>query len=167
MPHLLPEGCTRAAVTGGAGFIGSALVRRGVADGHQILNIDKLTYAGSMDAVAMVAERANYRFLRADVVDGDAIAHAFAEFAPDVIFHLAAESHVDRSIDRPAAFIATNVVGTHAVLEAALRYWSKLDTARRARFRFVHVSTDEVYGSLGDDGLFREDSPYRPNSPYS
>jgi len=167
MPHLLPEGCTRAAVTGGAGFIGSALVRRGVADGHQILNIDKLTYAGSMDAVAMVAERASYRFLRADVVDGDAIAHAFAEFAPDVIFHLAAESHVDRSIDRPAAFIATNVVGTHAVLEAALRYWSKLDTARRARFRFVHVSTDEVYGSLGDDGLFREDSPYRPNSPYS
>lgn len=157
----------RAVVTGGAGFIGSALVRRAVADGHHILNIDKLTYASSADAVATVTGQPNYQFLRGDVVDGDAMARAFAAFDPDVIFHLAAESHVDRSIDRPAVFLETNVYGTYAVLEAALRFWCNLDAARQAAFRVVHVSTDEVYGSLGEDGQFREESPYRPNSPYS
>ncbi len=157
----------RAIVTGGAGFIGSALVRRAIGDGHQVLNIDKLTYAGRLETVAAVSGDPNYSFLRADVADAAAMIRAIADFAPDAVFHLAAETHVDRSVDHPATFIETNVGGTYAMLEAALRYWSALDGRRRAQFRFVQVSTDEVYGSLGRDGHFCEDTPYRPNSPYS
>lgn len=157
----------RIVVTGGAGFIGSALVRRAVANGHYVLNIDKLTYASSPDATATVAGNPAYRFLREDIGNGDAILRAFAEFNPDVIYHLAAESHVDRSIDRPAIFIETNIRGTYVVLEAALQIWSTLDERRRASFRVVHASTDEVYGSLNDVGRIHENSPYRPSSPYS
>jgi dTDP-glucose 4,6-dehydratase len=157
----------RAIVTGGSGFIGSALVRRAVADGHRVLNVDKLTYAGRPARVANVSEHRGYSFLRADVADGPAMAHAIREFAPDVIFHLAAESHVDRSIDHPSTFIETNIRGTFSVLEAALRYWSHLDGERMKTFRVIQVSTDEVHGSLGPDGRFDENSPYRPNSPYS
>jgi len=157
----------RAIVTGGAGFIGSALVRRLIGDGHAVLNIDKLTYAGRLDTVASVSRDTNYSFLHADVADPAAMTRACGDFAPDVVFHLAAETHVDRSVDQPAAFIETNVGGTYALLDAALRYWSALESAARQQFRFVQVSTDEVYGSLGCDGLFCEDSPYRPNSPYS
>jgi dTDP-glucose 4,6-dehydratase len=157
----------RVIVTGGAGFIGSALIRRVVTEGHQVLNIDKLTYVSRPDAIATVASQPNYRFLRDDVVDAAAMERAFIEFDPEVIFHLAAETHVDRSIDKPAPFIETNIYGTYAVLEAALRCWSRLDDVRRKHFRVIHVSTDEVYGSLGHEGMFCEDSPYRPNSPYS
>jgi dTDP-glucose 4,6-dehydratase len=157
----------RALITGGAGFIGSALVRRAIAADWAVLNIDKLTYAGRLETVAAVTDHLNYSFLRADVADESAINEAVSRFAPDVIFHLAAESHVDRSIDGPAVFIKTNIQGTYVMLEAALRYWSGLSPAARERFRFIQVSTDEVYGSLGDGGLFTEQSLYRPNSPYS
>jgi dTDP-glucose 4,6-dehydratase len=157
----------RIIITGGAGFIGSALVRRAIAGGNEILNIDKLTYAGRLETVAAVSEHPHYSFLRADVADEGAINRAVARFAPDVIFHLAAETHVDRSIDGPGVFVDTNIRGTYVMLEAALRYWSGLNPAKRQQFRFVQVSTDEVYGSLGETGLFTEDSPYRPNSPYA
>ena len=157
----------RAIVTGGAGFIGSALVRRLVGDGHAVLNIDKLTYAGRLETVASVSRDPNYSFLRADVADAMVMTRACAEFGPNVVFHLAAETHVDRSVDQPAAFIETNVGGTCAMLEAALRYWSGLEGEARRQFRFMQVSTDEVYGSLGSEGHFCEDSPYRPNSPYA
>ena len=150
-------------VTGGAGFIGSAVVRRLVAQGAEVLSIDKLTYAGDLRSVAECQGRPHYRFLHADIADGAAISSAFRDFAPDRLIHLAAESHVDRSIDGPAAFLHTNVVGTFALLEAALAYWRK----HAADFRFIHVSTDEVYGSLGAHGRFSETSPYAPNSPYS
>ena len=157
----------RVIITGGAGFIGSALVRRAIAGSWQVLNIDKLTYAGRLETVASVSDHPHYSFLRADVADEDAINRAISRFAPDVIFHLAAESHVDRSIDGPGVFIETNIRGTYVMLEAALLYWSKLNPAKQEQFRFIQVSTDEVYGSLGEDDFFTEDSPYRPNSPYS
>lgn len=157
----------RAMVTGGCGFIGSALVRRLVRDGLQVLNIDKLTYAGDLRAVATVAESANYSFLKCDVADRAAMIRAVKDFEPDVIFHLAAESHVDRSIDAPAAFIETNVLGVFSVLEAARGYWSALSPASAQEFRFIHVSTDEVFGSLDQAGVFTESSAYAPNSPYS
>ncbi len=155
----------RVLVTGGAGFIGSALVRHLVAGGHDVLNIDALTYAGNLQNLVDVASAPNYRFLKADIADAPAINDAFNSFAPERVYHLAAESHVDRSIDGPGAFIKTNVIGTFVLLEAALahvRRASALET-----FRFVHVSTDEVYGSLGATGLFTEQTPYAPNSPYS
>lgn len=155
----------RVIVTGGAGFIGSALVRKLVADGHQVLTLDKLTYAGDKRALGAALEADNHRFEQADIADADAVKRLFADFKPDAVFHLAAESHVDRSIDGPAEFIHTNLVGSFVMLEAALEYWngaSKLDD-----FRFVHVSTDEVYGELGDEGAFSEETPYAPNSPYS
>jgi dTDP-glucose 4,6-dehydratase len=157
----------RVVITGGAGFIGSALVRRAIAANWTVLNIDKLTYAGRLETVAAITDHPNYSFLRADVADETAINRAVLQFAPDVIYHLAAESHVDRSIDGPAVFIETNIRGTCVMLESARRYWSGLSAAARERFRFIQVSTDEVYGSLGHTGLFSEDSPYRPNSPYS
>ena len=155
-------------VTGGAGFIGSALVRHliGTTD-YSVLNFDKLTYAGTETTTAEVAGNDRYRFVRGDVCDLDAVAAAVADFQPDVITHLAAESHVDRSIDGPDAFIQTNLVGTFAMLTAARSYWLQLSDAGRLAFRFHHISTDEVYGSLGAEGLFTEDTPYDPRSPYS
>ena len=159
----------RILVTGGAGFIGSALIRHLLNDTeHQVLNLDKLTYAGNLESLAGVADNPRYRFLQADIGDSAAVSRALAEFQPDAIMHLAAESHVDRSIDGPAAFIQTNIVGTYALLEATRAYWLQLDQARRQAFRFHHISTDEVYGDLhGVDELFTENTPYAPSSPYS
>ena len=158
----------RILVTGGAGFIGSALVRHLVSNtDHEVLNFDKLTYAGSLSTVEVVAQSERYRFVRGDICDHDAVAAAFAEFRPDIVTHLAAESHVDRSIDAPGAFIQTNVVGTFTMLAAAYTYWQTLEGRPRADFRFHHISTDEVYGTLGPTGLFTEDTPYDPRSPYA
>jgi dTDP-glucose 4,6-dehydratase len=158
----------RVLVTGGAGFIGSALVRHLVRDvGAEVLNVDKLTYAGNLASLTSIENSPNYRFLKADICDGAAMAEAFSSFRPDRVMHLAAESHVDRSITGAADFVQTNVMGTFQLLEAARRYWSELDGAEKDAFRFLHVSTDEVYGSLGADGLFEEVTPYDPSSPYS
>ena len=158
----------RVLVTGGAGFIGSALVRLLVRDSdYEILNLDKLTYAGSKTTVAEVSSDPRYRFVEADICDGERVAAILAEFDPDTIVHLAAESHVDRSIDGPDAFIETNIVGTYRMLRAATAHWGRLPADRKERFRFHHVSTDEVYGSLGPTGLFVETTPYDPRSPYS
>ncbi|WP_337183357.1 dTDP-glucose 4,6-dehydratase [Shinella sp.] len=158
----------RILVTGGAGFIGSALVRHLVRDaGAEVLNIDKLTYAGNLASLRTIENAPNYRFVRADICAADAMGEAFASFRPDRVMHLAAESHVDRSITGADAFIKTNVVGTFTLLEAARRYWDGLSGAAKSDFRFLHVSTDEVYGSLGDWGLFHEGTPYDPSSPYS
>ena len=160
-------------VTGGAGFIGSAVVRHLIADTrHEVVNLDKLTYAGNLDNLAGVADDPRYRFERADICDPSAIRRIFEDHKPDVVMHLAAESHVDRSIDGPGTFLETNVTGTFVLLEAARRHWAALQDLNdggvaKARFRFHHVSTDEVFGSLGAEGFFHEDSPYRPNSPYS
>lgn len=153
-------------VTGGAGFIGSAVVRQAHKSGHSVVNLDKLTYAANLDNVKdVVGDR--YAFEQADICDKPAMARVFAEHRPDAVMHLAAESHVDRSIDGPGDFIQTNIVGTYTLLEAARSYYAGLNGEARDRFRFHHVSTDEVYGTLGDTGLFTEDTPYRPNSPYS
>lgn len=158
----------RVVVTGGAGFIGSALVRHLVLDkGAEVLNIDALTYAGNLTSLRDVEKKPNYKFLKADICDRTAIERAFTEFRPDRVMHLAAESHVDRSITGAADFIQTNIIGTFTLLEAARGYWSSLDTSVRDAFRFLHVSTDEVYGSLDEDGLFTEETPYDPSSPYS
>lgn len=158
----------RIIVTGGAGFIGSALCRYLVGEiGAGVLNIDKLTYAASLGSLASVDMARGYSFLQADICDRARMDTAFAAFQPDAVIHLAAESHVDRSITGADAFIQTNVHGTYVLLEAARAYWSSLDKSRAASFRFVHVSTDEVYGSLGSDGMFHERSPYDPSSPYS
>jgi len=158
----------RVIVTGGAGFIGSAACRQFVlAQGWTVLNLDKLTYAADVRSLDAVADHPGYRFLRADICDRAAVESAFADFAPDAVVHLAAETHVDRSIDGSAEFIRTNVIGTHVLLEAVRRFWSALPSDARGRFRFVHVSTDEVYGSLGEEGRFVETSPYDPRSPYA
>ena len=158
----------RILITGGAGFIGSALVRHLVANTeHEVLNVDKLTYAGVLSSTADAAASDRYRFLQADIVDARAMATAIGDFRPDLIAHLAAESHVDRSLDGPGDFIQTNVVGTYTLLQAALDYWRGLDGVGRSAFRFHHISTDEVFGSLGDDGFFTETTPYDPRSPYS
>lgn len=155
-------------VTGGAGFIGSALVRHLIENtDHEVLNFDKLTYAGTLTTVERVSQSNRYRFVQGDICDADAVRAAIAEFKPDVITHLAAESHVDRSIDGPGAFIQTNVVGTYVMLAEARAYWLGLDAAAKEAFRFHHISTDEVYGTLGETGLFTEDTPYDPRSPYS
>lgn len=155
-------------VTGGAGFIGSALVRHLIENTiHEVLNFDKLTYAGTLSTVERVADSDRYQFMQGDICDPQAVRAAIAGFKPDVITHLAAESHVDRSIDGPGAFIQTNVVGTFVILSEARAYWLGLDDAAKAAFRFHHISTDEVYGSLGETGLFTEDTPYDPRSPYS
>ncbi len=159
----------RILVTGGAGFIGSALIRHLIQSTQSaVLNIDKLTYAGNLESLVAVESNERYQFLHADICDANAMANAFTSFKPDAVMHLAAESHVDRSIDGPAEFIQTNVVGTQVLLEAARHYWNTLPEAGQATFRFHHISTDEVYGDLeGPEDLFREDTPYAPSSPYS
>ena len=154
----------RLLVTGGAGFIGSAVVREAIAADHQVLNVDKLTYAANLANIASVEGSPDYAFEERDICDADAMQALFAEFKPDTVMHLAAESHVDRSIDGPKEFIETNIIGTFTLLEAARRYVTE-DAPEN--FRFHHVSTDEVYGSLGPTGAFTETSPYQPNSPYS
>jgi dTDP-glucose 4,6-dehydratase len=155
-------------VTGGAGFIGSALVRQLIAQtDHAVLVVDKLTYAANLDALQPAADNPRYRFVRADIAEPAKIASIIEDYAPDTIIHLAAESHVDRSIDGPADFMQTNVIGTFALLQGALGYWRTLPGARRDRFRFHHVSTDEVFGSLGETGFFTETTAYDPRSPYS
>lgn len=155
-------------VTGGAGFIGSAVVRRLVlVEEVEVVTVDALTYAGNLASLAPVADHPRHRFVRADIRDGKSMADLLAAEAPDAIMHLAAESHVDRSIDGPADFIDTNIVGTYRLLEAARRYWSALPSAKKDAFRFHHISTDEVFGSLGPTGAFDETTPYAPNSPYS
>jgi dTDP-glucose 4,6-dehydratase len=157
----------RLIVTGGAGFIGSATVREAIARGHHVLNIDVLTYAGDLTRLADISAHPRYAFEKADIADGSKIASLVSDFTPDAILHLAAESHVDRSIDGPGSFVRTNVLGTYALLDATSRYWSKLDARRQSAFRFIQVSTDEVYGSLGAEGHFVENTPYAPSSPYS
>ena len=152
-------------VTGGAGFIGSAVVRLGIARGHEVVNLDALTYAACLENVASVADAPGYSFVEADIRDRAALDAAFAEHAPDAVMHLAAESHVDRSIDGPGDFIETNITGTYNMLEAARAYW--VGQGRPEGFRFHHISTDEVFGSLGPTGQFTEDTPYDPRSPYS
>jgi dTDP-glucose 4,6-dehydratase len=155
-------------VTGGAGFIGSNLVRLLVnTTEHSVLTVDALTYAGNRHSLDDLNGNPRHRFAQADICDADAIGKLFAEFKPDWVMHLAAESHVDRSIDGPGAFIQTNVVGTYTMLQAARAHFEKLAGAAKDRFRFLHVSTDEVYGSLGATGLFTEETPYDPHSPYS
>ncbi|MDI3337072.1 dTDP-glucose 4,6-dehydratase [Defluviimonas aestuarii] len=152
-------------VTGGAGFIGSAVVRHAVRTGHSVVNLDKLTYAGSLTNVAEVADSPHYAFEQADICDRRRLDRIFATHRPDAVMHLAAESHVDRSIDGPAAFIETNITGTYTMLEAARAYWAA--EGKPDSFRFHHISTDEVFGSLGPTGKFTEDTPYDPRSPYS
>ncbi|OOF07969.1 dTDP-glucose 4,6-dehydratase [Salinivibrio sp. PR5] len=156
-------------VTGGAGFIGSAVVRELIDNtSHTVINVDKLTYAGNLESLVNVQDNSRYHFVQADICDAEKMAQVFAHFNPDVVMHLAAESHVDRSIDGPADFIQTNILGTYTLLEAARTYWSALSTEQKSQFRFHHISTDEVYGDLhGTDDLFTETTPYSPSSPYS
>lgn len=157
----------RVIVTGGAGFIGSAVVRMLVREGVEVLNIDKLTYAGNLASLREVDHLLNYHFLQADICDAAAMRTAFQEFQPDGVMHLAAESHVDRSIDGPGVFLQTNIIGTYTLLDAAHAYWKGLDEDAKAAFRFLLISTDEVYGSLGAEGYFTETTRYDPRSPYS
>ena len=156
-------------ITGGAGFIGSAVVRHIINNTNdEVLNIDKLTYAGNLESLATVTDHPRYGFKQIDICDAEAMTEAFSSFQPDLVMHLAAESHVDRSIDGPAEFITTNIVGTYTLLEAARHYWQGLDENKKAHFKFHHISTDEVYGDLeGTTDLFTESTPYAPSSPYS
>lgn len=155
-------------ITGGAGFIGSALIRTLISKTDlYIVNVDKLTYAGNLESLAGVSNAASYVFEQADICDADRMQALFKIHQPDAVIHLAAESHVDRSIDGPGAFVQTNIVGTYTLLQAARTYWEALPSERRDAFRFHHVSTDEVFGALGVEGLFSETSPYQPHSPYS
>ena len=154
-------------VTGGAGFIGGNFVLRAVASGVKIVNLDALTYAGNLDTLASVQDNPLHVFVEGDIGDRALVARLLAEHRPDAVVNFAAESHVDRSIDGPGAFIQTNVVGTLGLLESVRDHWKELEGEARERFRFLHVSTDEVYGSLGDTGKFTESTPYAPNSPYS
>jgi dTDP-glucose 4,6-dehydratase len=158
----------RIIVTGGAGFIGSAVCRHLIKyTNAEVINIDKLTYAGNLDSLRTVSADPRYRFVKADICDAARVEKLFDETRPDAVLHLAAESHVDRSITGSRSFVDTNIVGTYTMLEAARRYWSNLSGAAKENFRFLHVSTDEVYGSLGVDGLFTETTPYDPSSPYA
>jgi len=156
-------------ITGGAGFIGSAVIRHLINDSsHEVLNLDKLTYAGNLESLSSADGSDRYQFVQADICDSESLKNIFDNFQPDLVMHLAAESHVDRSIDGPAEFIQTNIVGTYTLLEAAREYWSSLAEEDKASFRFHHVSTDEVYGDLeGTDDLFLETTAYEPSSPYS
>ena len=158
----------RIIVTGGAGFIGSAVIRKLIATRDwEVLNLDKLTYAGNLESLATVENNPRYKFVKADICDRDHVRKIFQDYNPSGIIHLAAESHVDRSIDGPREFIETNILGTYNLLEASRAYWNNLSEPDKANFKFHHVSTDEVYGSLGDTGFFTEETPYQPNSPYS
>ena len=156
-------------VTGGAGFIGSAVIRHIIKNTkNQVLNIDKLTYAGNLESLVDIEDNPRYSFKQIDICDTEAIEKAFNDFQPDLIMHLAAESHVDRSIDGPAEFINTNILGTYTILEAGRKYWQSLDNSKQSTFKFHHISTDEVYGDLeGTTDLFTETTPYAPSSPYS
>lgn len=156
-------------VTGGAGFIGSAVIRHIIKETeHHVLNVDKLTYAGNLESLVSVLDHPHYQFAQTDICDNVSLARLFSEFEPDVVMHLAAESHVDRSIDGPAEFISTNIVGTYTLLEVARKYWQNLAEIKKPRFKFHHISTDEVYGDLEDTtDLFTETTPYLPSSPYS
>lgn len=155
-------------VTGGAGFIGSALARHLISNSpHEILNIDALTYAGNLSSLESVSRSSRYRFEQINICETTKLKEIIAEYQPDVITHLAAESHVDRSIEGPAAFIQTNIVGTFSILSAALDYWQTLSVSKKSSFRFHHISTDEVFGALGSDGFFTEETAYDPRSPYS
>ena len=157
----------RIVVTGGAGFVGSCVVRRLVAAGRFAVTLDALTYAGNVESLGKANEAENHRLEVADIRDGEAVCRIFSQTRPDAVIHLAAESHVDRSIDRPMDFVTANVQGTVTLLEAATDYWRGLKSPEKESFRFLHVSTDEVYGSLGSLGVFSESTPYRPNSPYA
>jgi len=159
----------RILITGGAGFIGSAVIRHTINNtNHQVINLDKLTYAGNLESLNDVSDSDRYQFEQVDICDAAEMQRVFAEHRPDIVMHLAAESHVDRSIDGPGEFIQTNIVGTYILLEAARNYWANLDQDKQTSFRFHHVSTDEVYGDLeGTDDLFTEETPYAPSSPYS
>lgn len=155
-------------VTGGAGFIGSNFIREALKEStNHIVNLDKLTYAGNLDSLEDIADDAGYTFIYGDICEQSVVAKIFAEHQPDAVVHFAAESHVDRSIDGPAPFIQTNINGTFVLLEEAKKYWNLLEGTAKNKFRFLHVSTDEVYGSLGETGYFTEETPYAPNSPYS
>lgn len=159
---------TKVIITGGAGFIGSAVTRHYIQNtSYDVLVIDKLTYAGNLTSLNLVASNDRFSFAKIDICNRTIIDKAFEDFQPDIVLHLAAESHVDRSIDGPSDFIQTNLVGTFTMLEASLAYWRKLGSKKQKAFRFIHISTDEVYGSLGASGFFHEDTPYAPNSPYS
>ena len=155
-------------ITGGAGFIGSALVRYLINNtDHIVINVDALTYAGNLESLAPVSDNPRHIFEQVDIRDRAELDRLFQQHQPDAVMHLAAESHVDRSIDGPAEFVQTNIIGTYNLLEAARSYWNQLESQQKAAFRFLHVSTDEVYGSLGESGYFTETTPYQPNSPYS
>jgi dTDP-glucose 4,6-dehydratase len=158
----------RIIVTGGAGFIGSAVCRHLIKETDaEVVNVDKLTYAGNLDSLRPVSRDARYQFVKTDICDEVAIGHLFKAVCPDAVVHLAAESHVDRSITGSRSFVDTNIIGTYTMLESARRYCSSLTGATKERFRFLHVSTDEVYGSLGPSGLFSETTAYDPSSPYA
>jgi len=156
-------------ITGGAGFIGSAVIRHIINNtNHSVINVDKLTYAGNLESLESIENNARYSFERVDICNATEIKRVFKEYQPDIVMHLAAESHVDRSIDGPGEFIQTNIVGTYILLEEARGYWSGLESDKKDSFKFHHVSTDEVYGDLeGTDNLFTEETPYAPSSPYS
>lgn len=155
-------------VTGGAGFIGSAMIRHLVSNTNStVINVDKLTYAGQLSSLEEASNSTRYHFEKVDIADREKVSATINKYKPNSIIHFAAESHVDRSIDKPSAFIETNIIGTYVLLEESLKYYMNLDSSDKAKFRFHHISTDEVFGSLGSEGLFTEDSPYKPNSPYS
>lgn len=155
-------------ITGGAGFIGSAVIRNLICNtDHTVINLDKLTYAGNLSSLSSVVSNSRYHFVQGDICDQEFVSSVFKKYEPDIIIHLAAESHVDRSIDGPSDFINTNVIGTFVLLEVARKYWMSLDLKKQKAFRFQHVSTDEVYGSLEEDNFFIETTPYDPSSPYS
>ena len=155
-------------ITGGAGFIGSALIKRILSNqNYSVLNYDNLTYAGNLESLLEVHTNKNYHFIKGDILDSQLFSNTLNEFKPNIVIHLAAESHVDRSIDDPSAFISTNIVGTYTILEAVRNFWMLLNVNEKESFRFHHVSTDEVYGSLGESGLFTENTAYDPSSPYS
>ncbi len=166
-PPNFSKGRMKILITGGAGFIGSAVVRRAVADGHQVVNIDALTYSANLENLAEVEGHPAYAFEQLDICDRAGMAGVFARHRPDAVMHLAAESHVDRSLEGPLEFVQTNITGTAVLLEAARAHLASLPPERQAAFRFHHVSTDEVFGALGEDGEFTEDTPYDPTSPYA